>query len=100
MDTQNTLLDVVVIGAGQAALTTAYFLKRTGLSFVLLDTEQGPGGAWRHGWNSLQLFSPSAWSSIAGWPMPPVTDGNPVEIMLLITWLSTKTGTDFLLCVP
>ncbi|MFC3942404.1 pyridine nucleotide-disulfide oxidoreductase [Pseudomonas gingeri NCPPB 3146 = LMG 5327] len=77
MGTQNTLLDVVVIGAGQAALTTAYFLKRTGLSFVLLDAEQGPGGAWRHGWDSLQLFSPSAWSSIAGWPMPPVTDGNP-----------------------
>ncbi|WP_330215330.1 ArsO family NAD(P)H-dependent flavin-containing monooxygenase [Pseudomonas sp. AM8] len=77
MDTQNTLLDVVVIGAGQAALTTAYFLKRTGLSFVLLDAEQGAGGAWRHGWDSLQLFSPSAWSSIAGWPMPPVTDGNP-----------------------
>ena len=28
-------LDVVVIGGGQAALATAYFLRRTGLRFVL-----------------------------------------------------------------
>ena len=38
-------VDVVIIGSGQAALATAYFLRRTGLSFVLLDAEQAPGGA-------------------------------------------------------
>lgn len=65
-------LDVVVIGGGQAALATAYFLRRSGLRFVLLDAEDGPGGAWRHGWDSLRLFSPAVWSSIAGRPMPPV----------------------------
>lgn len=63
-------VDVVVIGGGQAALATAWFLRRTGLSFVLLDAEDGPGGAWRYGWDSLRLFSPSEWSSIAGWMMP------------------------------
>lgn len=50
-------------------LTVAYFW-RTSLSYVLLDAESAPGGAWRHGWDSLRLFSPSAWSSIAGWPVP------------------------------
>jgi cation diffusion facilitator CzcD-associated flavoprotein CzcO len=55
----------------------AYFLKRAKLSFLLLDAEEAAGGAWRHGWDSLTLFSPSAWSSIAGWPMPLVTEGNP-----------------------
>jgi len=74
---QNPILDVVVIGGGQSALTVAYFLKRTGLSYVLLDAESAPGGAWQHGWDSLRLFSPSAWSSIAGWPMPAVSDGTP-----------------------
>ncbi|WP_353187658.1 ArsO family NAD(P)H-dependent flavin-containing monooxygenase [Pseudomonas sp.] len=74
---QNSKLDVVVIGGGQSALTVAYFLKRTGLSYVLLDAEPGPGGAWRHGWDSLRLFSPSAWSSIAGWPMPAISEGTP-----------------------
>ncbi len=71
--------DVVIIGGGQAALTTAYFLRRTGLSFVMLDAEDGPGGAWRHGWDSLRLFSPATWSSIAGWMMPPVQEGYPTR---------------------
>ncbi|MBA1290589.1 ArsO family NAD(P)H-dependent flavin-containing monooxygenase [Pseudomonas japonica] len=70
-------VDVVVIGGGQSGLTVAYFLKRTGLSYVVLDAEPGPGGAWRHGWASLRLFSPAAWSSIAGWPMPAVPEGTP-----------------------
>ncbi|MFS2156745.1 ArsO family NAD(P)H-dependent flavin-containing monooxygenase [Pseudomonas sp. Pseusp122] len=74
---QNSKFDVVVIGGGQSALTVAYFLKRTGLSYVLLDAESAPGGAWQHGWDSLRLFSPSAWSSIAGWPMPAVAEGTP-----------------------
>lgn len=77
MATEGELLDVIVIGGGQSALTVAYFLKRAKLSFLLLDAEEAAGGAWRHGWHSLTLFSPSAWSSIAGWPMPPVTEGNP-----------------------
>ena len=74
---QNSKLDVVVIGGGQSALTVAYFLKRSALSYVLLDAESAPGGAWRHGWDSLRLFSPSAWSSIAGWPMPAVSEETP-----------------------
>lgn len=73
------LLDVIIIGGGQAGLATAYFLRRTGLSYLILDAEDGPGGAWRHGWNSLRLFSPATWSSIAGWMMPPVADGYPAR---------------------
>lgn len=63
--------DVVILGGGQSALATAYFLRRTGLSFVILDGEIAPGGAWRHAWPSLRLFSPAQWSSLPGWPMPP-----------------------------
>ncbi|WAG76862.1 ArsO family NAD(P)H-dependent flavin-containing monooxygenase [Metapseudomonas furukawaii] len=75
----DTDFDVIVIGGGQAALALAYFLRRTDLSFLLLDAEEGPGGAWRHGWNSLRLFSPATWSSIPGWMMPPVTEGYPTR---------------------
>lgn len=71
------LWDVTIVGGGQAALATAYFLRRTNLSFIILDAEQGAGGAWRHGWSSLRLFSPATWSSIPGWMMPPVQDGYP-----------------------
>lgn len=63
--------DVIIIGAGQSALATAYFLKRTSLRVVMLDAGDAPGGAWQHAWESLRLFSPAQWSSLPGWPMPP-----------------------------
>lgn len=63
-------LDVLIIGGGQAGLATAYYLRRAGLSYQVLDAGAGPGGAWTHGWESLRLFSPSSWSSLPGWPMP------------------------------
>lgn len=53
------MLDVVVIGAGQAGLSAAYHLRRRGLvpgtDFVVLDSNEGPGGAWRHRWPALTL---------------------------------------------
>jgi thioredoxin reductase len=69
-DDETRVLDVAVIGGGQAALAVGYFLRRTGLSFVLLDEQPAPGGAWRHAWPSLRLFSPAQWSSLPGWLMP------------------------------
>ncbi|MEN1957426.1 ArsO family NAD(P)H-dependent flavin-containing monooxygenase [Luteimonas changyuni] len=72
-------VDVLVIGGGQAALATAYFLRRTGLSFLVVDAEDGPGGAWRHAWRSLTLFSPAASSSIAGRQMVSQQEGYPAR---------------------
>lgn len=69
--------DVIVIGGGQAGLAAGYFLRRSGLSYVILDSERHPGGAWQHAWDSLHLFSPATWSSLPGWPMPSVRNGNP-----------------------
>jgi cation diffusion facilitator CzcD-associated flavoprotein CzcO len=68
-------LDVLVIGGGQAGLAAGYFLRRTALSFAILDDGAAPGGAWRHGWDSLTLFSPAQWSSLPGWPMPAPAGG-------------------------
>ncbi len=51
----------VVIGAGQAGLSVAYFLRRLGLEagqeFVLIDRGPGTGGAWQHRWEALRLGS-------------------------------------------
>ncbi|MBF4133461.1 MULTISPECIES: ArsO family NAD(P)H-dependent flavin-containing monooxygenase [Streptomyces] len=66
--TQHT--DVVVIGGGQAGLAAGYHLRRQGLDFAILDAQPTPGGAWQHPWDSLRLFSPAAFSSLPGRPMP------------------------------
>jgi cation diffusion facilitator CzcD-associated flavoprotein CzcO len=52
-------LDIVVIGAGQAGLSSAYHLRKLGLQpirdFIVLDQASGPGGAWQYRWPSLTL---------------------------------------------
>jgi cation diffusion facilitator CzcD-associated flavoprotein CzcO len=68
--TEGRQTDVAVIGGGQTGLTLGYFLKRQKLDFTIFDDGPDAGGAWQHGWPSLHLFSPAAYSSIAGWPMP------------------------------
>ncbi|WP_441277264.1 ArsO family NAD(P)H-dependent flavin-containing monooxygenase [Tardiphaga sp. 172_B4_N1_3] len=73
METQGLegqMRDVLIIGGGQSGLAVGYFLRRSGLSFSILDGETEPGGAWTHAWPSLTLFSPAQWSSLPGWPMP------------------------------
>ena len=54
-------VDVVVIGAGQAGLSVAYYLQRlgvrSGVDQVVLDRGPGPGGAWQHRWPALRLGS-------------------------------------------
>ncbi len=51
----------VVIGAGQAGLSVAYYLQKLGLDageeFVLIDRGPGTGGAWQHRWDSMRLGS-------------------------------------------
>ncbi len=52
-------VDIVVIGAGQAGLSSAYHLQRLGLApargFVVLDQSPQAGGAWQFRWPSLTL---------------------------------------------
>ncbi|MCX4919861.1 ArsO family NAD(P)H-dependent flavin-containing monooxygenase [Streptomyces sp. NBC_00687] len=64
------LVDVVVIGGGQAGLASGYHLRRRGLDFTVLDADPAPGGSWQHMWDSLHLFSPAEHSSLPGRLMP------------------------------
>jgi len=81
--------DVVVIGAGQAGLSAAYHLRRTGFepatpegtaagrSYVVLDAEDGPGGAWRHRWQSLRMSTVNGISDLPGIAKPEVDPQEP-----------------------
>ncbi|NIK59815.1 ArsO family NAD(P)H-dependent flavin-containing monooxygenase [Kribbella shirazensis] len=70
-------MKVVVVGGGQAGLATGFYLRRAGLvpgrDFVVLDAADRAGGAWRQMWPTLRTFSPTQYSSLPGWMMPPWT---------------------------
>ncbi|WP_240777956.1 NAD(P)-binding domain-containing protein, partial [Nonomuraea basaltis] len=67
--------EVVVIGAGQAGLSSAYFLGRFGFEPVVLDSAPGPGGAWRHRSPSLTMDKVHGIFDLPGVRRPPDADG-------------------------
>jgi thioredoxin reductase len=71
-------VDVVVIGAGQAGLATAWALARQGFprgsGFVVLDADEAPGGAWQHRWPSLTVGTTHRVHDLPGLPFEPDAD--------------------------
>ncbi|MEU6537332.1 NAD(P)-binding domain-containing protein [Streptomyces sp. NPDC047000] len=63
-------VEVAVLGAGQAGLSAAYHLRRTGFvperGFVVLDHSPGPGGAWQFRWPSLTYGKVHGMHSLPG----------------------------------
>lgn len=61
MPSSNVSTRVVIIGAGQAGLAVAYYLRRfdlvPGADFIVYDRGPGPGGAWQFRWDALRLGS-------------------------------------------
>lgn len=74
-------LDIAVIGAGQAGLSSAYHLAKLGLApgrdFLVLDRESGPGGAWRHRWPSLTLSTVNRVHDLPGMSLAESAGGDP-----------------------
>ncbi|SDO80629.1 Pyridine nucleotide-disulphide oxidoreductase [Nakamurella panacisegetis] len=65
-------VDVLVIGAGQAGLSAAFHLQRAGLSYLVLDGEAAPGGAWQHRWPTLTMETVNGIRELPGSAVPPV----------------------------
>jgi putative flavoprotein involved in K+ transport len=61
---------VIVIGGGQAGLSTGYYLSKAGVHFLILDASERIGDSWRSRWDSLKLFTPCKYSSLPGLPFP------------------------------
>ena len=70
MKSQTEHVQTVVIGGGQAGLSTGYYLARRGLPFVILDASERVGDAWRKRWDSLRLFTPARYDGLDGMPFP------------------------------
>ena len=73
-------LDIVVIGAGQAGLSSAYHLKQLGLQpardFLVLDRAPRPGGAWQYRWPSLTLSTVNRVHDLPGLSFSDSAGGN------------------------
>ena len=61
---------VVVIGAGQSGLAAAHTLDKLSVPVVVLEAGDRPAGSWPRYYDSLRLFSPAAYSSMPGMPLP------------------------------
>ena len=68
MDTEH--VETVIVGGGQAGLATAYYLRRQGVPFVILDAEERVGDVWRHRWDSLRLFTYARYAGLPGLRFP------------------------------
>jgi putative flavoprotein involved in K+ transport len=76
---QGDLLDVVVVGGGQAGLAMAWHLAQRHLRFVVLEATPEVGHTWRSRWDSLKLFTPAQYDALPGTPFPAPADTYPAK---------------------
>lgn len=67
---QESTVDTLIVGGGQAGLALGYFLAQEGRTFLILDQNGRPGEAWRQRWDSLRLFTPAKYDGLPGAPFP------------------------------
>jgi thioredoxin reductase len=76
--------EIVVIGAGQAGLSSAYHLKKRGLAsgqgFIVLDQSPQPGGAWQFRWPSLKLSTVNRIHDLPGMRFSEAVDTEDTEV--------------------
>ena len=65
-----SLLDVLVIGGGQAGLAMGYHLAQSGRPFQIVDAGAQIGQTWQSRWDSLQLFTSGRYDNLPGLPFP------------------------------
>ncbi|MGV0740032.1 NAD(P)-binding domain-containing protein [Mycobacterium syngnathidarum] len=64
MTTQH--IETLIIGAGQAGLSTGYHLRQMNRPFVIVDANERIGDNWRRHYDSLCLYTPAKYSGLPG----------------------------------
>ena len=63
-------VETLIIGAGQAGLSTGYHLQRISRPFLIVDRNARLGDNWRAHYDSLRLYTPAKYSSLPGLAFP------------------------------
>ncbi len=75
---------IAVIGAGQAGLSAAYYLKKSGWKigkdFIIIDEAPKPGGAWQSRWDSLTLNTVNRIHDLPGMSFEETITGNSTKV--------------------
>lgn len=78
--------DVLVVGAGQAGLSTGFHLRRLGYEpgsgFAVLDANRSPGGAWAHRPPTLTMAAVHGFHALPDMPLPPYEEQRPARDVL------------------
>src|SRR5262252_9585933 len=62
-----TVVNTVIVGAGQAGLAVSHYLTKLSVNHVVLEQADRPGEAWRnHRWDSFTLNTPRWQSRLPG----------------------------------
>lgn len=64
------IVDVLIIGAGQAGMALAYYLQQSGQDYVLVEANPRVGDSWRKRYDSLVLFTPRRYCNLPGMDFP------------------------------
>jgi putative flavoprotein involved in K+ transport len=72
-------LDLLIIGGGQAGLAMGFHLKKTPLSFRIVERHTRVGDSWRKRYASLVLFTPRSYSALPGLAVPGDPEGYPTK---------------------
>jgi putative flavoprotein involved in K+ transport len=72
-------IETVIIGAGQAGLSTGYHLRKRGRPFLILDGNARIGDQWRAQWDTLRLYTPTKYNGLPGLPFPGERWGYPTK---------------------
>ena len=59
LDKPGQEIDTIIVGGGQAGLTTSYWLKQHSREHIILERASRPGHAWRQRWDSFTLVTPN-----------------------------------------
>lgn len=73
------MLEVLIVGAGQAGLAMGHALMQHQISFQLVDASGDIGESWSSRWDSLTLFTPAQYDGLPGMPFPAAADTYPTK---------------------